>query len=243
MSETNIGDINSSAIGSGARFNAGKPAVELLPLLDLARFYHFRTGEPAMPPPPAIHALYYLGAFQEGGDLTPLLNIINILGCDGGIEESARVFDYGRGKYAAWNWAKGMPWSVPIACAARHLKAMIEHGDDALDSESGRLHRGHVLCNIWMLVVYARTYTQGDDRPPRELFPDQSFRYGVDAPPPKPAPGVWPVIERRAPRPKDAELMEEAVKALNDFGVSHRSPDQCFDLKRRLRAAAHEGQQ
>jgi len=31
------------------------------------------------------------------------------------LEDEARVWMYGKQKYAAWNWAKGMEWSIPLA--------------------------------------------------------------------------------------------------------------------------------
>jgi hypothetical protein len=110
-----IGDIHSSARGTGSRFNAGKPAYELIPLVAL--------------------------------------------------EDCARVLEYGRAKYADWNWAKGMDWSVCYACALRHL-ARWQAGED-LDAESGLPHLAHVLCNILFLSTYARTYPEGDDRTDR----------------------------------------------------------------------------
>jgi len=108
-----IGDVNSEAKGSGARFNNGKPDFSLIPLVTL--------------------------------------------------EDEARVWEYGKKKYAAWNWAKGMPWSVPFACAVRHLSAW-QRGED-LDPESGLPHLAHVACNIRMLTLYSKTYPEGDDRP------------------------------------------------------------------------------
>lgn len=168
MSKENIGDITSAAIGSGARFNAGKPAVELLPISEVARYYHILEGGTDQAPGPLVHALYKLGQFQEGGDEGALFDIIHILGSTDAILESAHVFGYGAKKYAAHNWIKGMPWSVPLACAVRHLLAMLDR--ELIDPESGRAHRGHIICNVWMLILYTRTYRQGDDRPPRELF-------------------------------------------------------------------------
>jgi hypothetical protein len=108
-----IGDVNSTAKGSGARFNSGKPDLSLIPLVTL--------------------------------------------------EDEARVWMYGKAKYAAWNWAKGMPWSVPLACALRHLAAF-QSGED-IDPESGQPHLAHAMCNLRMLTLYSRTYTEGDDRP------------------------------------------------------------------------------
>jgi len=33
--------------------------------------------------------------------------------------DEARVWEYGEKKYKAWNWAKGMSWSVPYECATK----------------------------------------------------------------------------------------------------------------------------
>ena len=114
-----IGDVNSDAKGSGARYNTGKADLSLIPLVTL--------------------------------------------------EEEAKVWEYGKQKYAAWNWAKGMNWSVPYACALRHLSAW-QRGEE-IDPESGQSHLAHVMCNIRMLMLYSKTYKEGDDRPPKELMP------------------------------------------------------------------------
>ena len=117
--ERGIGDVNSDAKGSGARYNAGKPDMSLIPLCTL--------------------------------------------------EDEAKVWAYGKQKYAAWNWAKGMDWSVPLACALRHI-AKWQAGEEN-DEESGLPHLAHAMCNLRMLTLYAKTYPEGDDRPPKELMP------------------------------------------------------------------------
>jgi len=108
-----IGDILGTAMGTGARYNAGKPDMSLIPLCTL--------------------------------------------------EDEARVWDYGKKKYAAFNWSRGMPWSVPFACAIRHLGAW-QRGEEN-DLESGLPHLAHAMCNLRMLTLYSRTYKDGDDRP------------------------------------------------------------------------------
>jgi hypothetical protein len=85
------------------------------------------------------------------------------------LEDEARVWMYGKQKYAAWNWAKGMPWSIPIACLMRHMAAW-QRGEE-LDSESGLPHLAHAMCNLRMLMLYAKTYPEGDDRPSQWLQP------------------------------------------------------------------------
>lgn len=87
------------------------------------------------------------------------------------LKATAEVWGFGAQKYESWNWARGMPWSVPYACAMRHLMAWYE-GED-LDPESGLPHLDHVACNIMMLQQYRETYKEGDDRP--ELLRKSQF--------------------------------------------------------------------
>lgn len=180
-----IGDINSNARGSGARFNSGKMPVELIPLRVIADWLqHDGLAEPRY-----IAALHALGRFQEGEGFDALLSAIGLVGP--AFDECAAVFDYGRRKYAEWNWAKGMQWSVPLACAARHLLSMINN--EATDPESGHPHRGHFLCNVVMLLTFARTYPEGDDRPSQWLRD--------------------PAMTERAAREEDARLIEQSNSA------------------------------
>lgn len=167
--DATVGDINSSARGSGARYNVGKPPFDLVPIQMMASYYSVVENAAHNADYDPILALSLLGEFQGGEDGDLLLDLLVNLG--DGWEECAQVFDYGRKKYAAWNWSKGMNWSVPIACAARHLVAMI--GGEVLDPESGLPHRGHVYCNVAMLYTFLETYEEGDDRPtPGSLFID-----------------------------------------------------------------------
>lgn len=123
-----IGDVNSDARGSGARFNTGKTRFDLIPMSSL------RTA--------------------------------------------AEVLEYGTEKYAAWNWAKGMPWSVPYACMMRHLDAW--YRGEEIDPESGKSHLGHAMCNLLMLTHYEDFYPEGDDRPPAYLFRNVSVEMSVN---------------------------------------------------------------
>jgi hypothetical protein len=156
-----IGDVNSTAKGSGARYNTGKVPLDLIPLTLVARSFGY--GDDTVDTTPAIRALHWLGRWQEDGDVEHLYRALRELGLEGGWAECARVFDYGKRKYAEWNWAKGMQWTVPMACAARHLMSMIRGVEK--DEESGETHRGHVFCNIVMLLTYHVVYPEGDDRP------------------------------------------------------------------------------
>lgn len=162
-----IGDVNSDAKGSGARFNNGKPAMELLPLRAVATLLIGDRGEVTG----ETVCLSYLAAFQEGND-NAIFNAMSALGDPKEtLVECAQVFDYGKRKYAEWNWAKGMNWSIPLACAVRHLLAMLD-GEwiDPIDEKgSGLPHRGHVMCNLMMLATYMYNFREGDDRPVKWL--------------------------------------------------------------------------
>lgn len=163
-----LGDVNSTEKGSGARYNGGKPPLDLIPLRLIAM---------SMPIPlkslegQAFSAMLDLSTFQVrptgSDDVNTLRSVAKHL-TPGAWVECAQVFEYGKKKYAAWNWAKGMSWSAVIGCAARHLFAMIQ--GEVLDPESGLPHRGHVMCNIVMLMTYIDNYPEGDDRPPVGLF-------------------------------------------------------------------------
>lgn len=159
-----VGDVNSNARGSGARYNDNKPTVELYPIRLLAVWAAGRNHDASSDAARAVRVLYRLADMQERVS-TPRVaatNAVHELSAED-VLAGARVFDYGRRKYALWNWAKGMPWSVPLACAARHALAVVK--GDILDSESGESHMGHVACNLTMLWTYAETYPEGDDLP------------------------------------------------------------------------------
>lgn len=83
------------------------------------------------------------------------------------LEDEARVWMYGEAKYKRFNWMKGMAWSVPFACAMRHLAAF-QKGED-IDPESGQPHIAHAICNLRMLTLYATNFKEGDDRPTEYL--------------------------------------------------------------------------
>lgn len=83
------------------------------------------------------------------------------------LESTARVLEFGADKYAPWNWAKGMPWSVVIGCLKRHLAA-IERGED-FDPETGLRHTGHIGANLIFLEHYMNEFPELDDRP-KEWF-------------------------------------------------------------------------
>lgn len=153
-----VGDVSSAARGSGARFNDGKPDLSLVPIETLAASF----GQLGVVP----EALREIGRFQVTGEVAHIRAALHYL--KDGWRDCARVFMYGREKYAAWNWSKGMAWSIPIACAARHGLAILEGEKD--DPESGLPHIGHLMCNLVMLEVFTRSYPEGNDLPPADYF-------------------------------------------------------------------------
>ena len=173
-----VGDVNSNEPGSGARYNDGKPDLSMIPLWIPAYLFgnngpswtgEWRGNESEDYKCSPNTALVALAEYQMMGNLAALYRVARWLYgpltedkweaiCD-----AADVFSYGAKKYAAWNWTKGMPWSVPVACAARHICAIIQ--GEEMDPESGLPHAGHVMCNIIMLLHYYDTYPEGNDLP------------------------------------------------------------------------------
>lgn len=168
--DTAVGDLSSNAKGTGARDNAGKMPAELLPYTAVAHLLPAHKNEPVR------DAVFALGAFQAGNDLA-LEDIMQAVARAAGITlrelvaSAAEVFQYGMTKYKAWNWAKGMPYSVAMACIYRHLLGDPATGKEGmwddpkgLDAESGKPHYGHVACNVLMLQQWMLTHREGDDR-------------------------------------------------------------------------------
>lgn len=83
------------------------------------------------------------------------------------LDGTVRVWMYGAAKYAAWNWAKGMAWSIPYACCMRHLIAW--YRGEETDPESGQSHIDHAICNLLMIKHFEEVYREGDDRPVKEM--------------------------------------------------------------------------
>ena len=74
----------------------------------------------------------------------------------------SRVLDFGKGKYSAHNWRKGMSWSRLIGAAMRHLTAY-KDGED-LDPETGLSHLAHLGCCTMFLLEFIKTHLEFDDR-------------------------------------------------------------------------------
>lgn len=159
-----IGDVNSTAKGTGARFNAGKTPYEYLPLSLVLSLESWEDDTH-----PATTVLLAMGRWQAGENaaLDDALAATMPTGSLPDFAAAAAVFKHVTERpvrpYPPWNWAKGMPWSVPLACAVRHALAW-RSGED-LDPETGQPHVGHLQCNLLMLKHYETAYREGDDRP------------------------------------------------------------------------------
>ena len=81
---------------------------------------------------------------------------------------AARVFMGGKLKYASWNWAKGMPWSVPFDCLMRHMFKWFYFGEET-DPESGEHILDSAICNLLMLRHYVEAFKEGDNRPNTDI--------------------------------------------------------------------------
>jgi hypothetical protein len=180
-----VGDLASNAKGSGARKNAGKPQVHQLPLWELPSILsmHRAMRKSPISEYTALHdALDDLGQFQRRlGDKPATLGSLRsaaamLMKAGATIEGVAGVLEYGERKYKKFNWAKGMPWSVCLDCACRHiLKAMDgktrdigpsgEGSHEWHERFSGKAHVDLALCNVIFLLSYVDLYPEGDDRP------------------------------------------------------------------------------
>jgi hypothetical protein len=170
-----IGDVNSTALGSGARYNDGKPNLALIPAWITAQVaLHSRDITIAAA---ADHrawiALSRLGDWQRGAPHGDFLHEA-LLSLDQPLIQAARVFEFGAKKYAAWNWLKGMAWSIPLACAQRHALAIMR--GELLDDDSGLSHEGHLACNLIMLMQFELTFPQGDDITFAKILPNEATK-------------------------------------------------------------------
>lgn len=172
-----LGNLDTNERGSGARFNDNKAPY------DLIAWYPIAVGlKPVTSSQEYVRqALICLGEFQRGADarylhmaMVAASNAVN-MDTPEMMAEMARVLEYGKKKYSAWNWAKGMPWDSVIGCAARHLLGWdgvkgMWHDPGGDDEESGCMHVGHVACNLMFLLQFMTNYPEGDNRP-KELRP------------------------------------------------------------------------
>lgn len=78
------------------------------------------------------------------------------------LEGTARVLAYGKKKYAARNWEKGMAWGRLFGAALRH--AFRWAMGEEIDPESGLPHLDHFTCCALMLSALVKRKVGTDDR-------------------------------------------------------------------------------
>lgn len=154
-----VGSLESMEKGSGARKNAGKAQLDLVPVEFWYARWSWLTGDDEL-----LSMLSTLQEFQEG-DTRAIHHYLATECPDEWMDEAVKVLEFGAKKYAAWNWACGMDWSVCIGCALRHTKAIVD--GEEIDPDSGLKHYGHIVCNLIFLAYFVDHYPEGDDRPPR----------------------------------------------------------------------------
>lgn len=83
------------------------------------------------------------------------------------VEEILKVLEFGKTKYAAWNWSSngGFPYMRVFSATMRHLLAWVRGEDN--DPETGLSHIAHAGCNILFLLYFIKhkdKYTTNDNR-------------------------------------------------------------------------------
>ena len=83
------------------------------------------------------------------------------------VEEIVKVLEFGKVKYAAWNWSSngGFKYMRVFNSTMRHLLAWAR-GEDK-DPESGLSHLSHAACNLLFIIYFVKhkdKYSSNDDR-------------------------------------------------------------------------------
>lgn len=78
------------------------------------------------------------------------------------LDEVARVLTFGKKKYAADNWRRGIEQRRLIAAARRHINDF-SRGQD-LDNESNLAHLAHASCCLMFAYELLKTHPELDDR-------------------------------------------------------------------------------
>ena len=78
------------------------------------------------------------------------------------MEQVARVYGFGAGKYSDHNWTKGYNYTWSLSALHRHIKEF-EKGVSQ-DWESGIHHLAHAAFHLFALMEFERTGRGIDDR-------------------------------------------------------------------------------
>lgn len=77
------------------------------------------------------------------------------------LEELARVLEFGRKKYAAHNWRKGIALTRLVAAALRHLLRLAS--GERNDPETGLSHAAHAMCCCMFMLWTIKNRPDLDD--------------------------------------------------------------------------------
>lgn len=91
---------------------------------------------------------------QEKTDMSLLSSIA--------VDKVAQVMTYGKRKYSANNWRKGIVYTRLLAAALRHIFAYL--GGESKDPETGISHLAHACCDLFMVLEFEETRPDLDDR-------------------------------------------------------------------------------
>lgn len=200
--EMTVGDVNSDEMGTAARANGNKAAYDLMPLEQVAFLLHNEDKLWAMSSTiNHVNLFDQLGMFQRdacSAEDVLMACVAYHLSCLpgdehddrdllGALESVMNVWDYGRKKYAEWNWAKGAPWSVPLACLSRHIRRQLRD-PDGVDKDSKECHTAHIVCNAQMLVHYAKYWNHRGSDFDGKIADDRPYQYFKNPYPPAPKP-------------------------------------------------------
>jgi hypothetical protein len=152
-----VGDVDSTAKGSAARYNDGKPELAQIPMemwSDMvARCGGYESGW-------VTAVLSHWHNYQLSGNSDYLIGALRVIPVER-MHLAAEVLTYGATKYKQWNWTKGQAWSIPFNSGLRHVKSWMEQ--ELFDPESGCTHIGHFICNVLFLAYYVDHYPEGED--------------------------------------------------------------------------------
>lgn len=79
------------------------------------------------------------------------------------IEEVGKVLSFGKRKYAARNWEKGIAFTRILGAILRHTFAYMR--GETHDPETGLSHMAHVMCEAMFILHFEKTKPDMDDRP------------------------------------------------------------------------------
>jgi hypothetical protein len=169
-----VGDLTSTEIGSGARFNEGKPRWDLMLFRHIAFISSNFEEEIDFCPADVWSSM---STFQVCQTLDTaqllLLDTVNLGSVEKPnqwdfLDEVCDVWEAGAKIYSSWNWATGMNWSHALSSMARHLRAIEK--EEFTDPETGLSHTAHITCNAMMLAHWVNYFPDLNDLPPTHLF-------------------------------------------------------------------------